>query len=340
MFLWAFAFKTEENLLDKSFEHLHQTFPELNLESFKVTKLHVQFLTSFKPVLYDCCINSCCYFIGPHKDDQECSYCLEARFNTQGKPHKWSTYIPLIPRLVTYFKNSLLVNQMKYWHLFQTNPNSTTDIFNGSNYNTLHKTLVSIGGENQRHKYFEDPQDIALRLSTDDFAPFKKWKHTCWPLLLVNYNLPLEICFLIQHLICICIIPGPKKPNDFDSFLWLLVEELLELSSGVQAFNVTETMFTLRAFLILLFGDMPAILMVMQMKGHNGVFPCWMCLIKAIRIPGSKGTTHYVPLDRSCHPEVQQSPTEIKRYNPTNLPSGKHVVAWMYLFVFNLKLRH
>ena len=148
MFLRAFTFKTEENLSDKSFERLHQTFPELNLESFKVTKSHTQFLTSFKPVLCDYCINSCCFFIGPCKDDQECSYYHEARFNTQGKPHKWFTYIPVIPCLVAYFKNSLLVNQMNYRHLFQTNPNSTTDIFNGSNCNTLHKTLVSIGGEN------------------------------------------------------------------------------------------------------------------------------------------------------------------------------------------------
>lgn len=214
---------------------------------------------------------------------------------------------------------------MKYWHLFQTNSNSTTDISNGSNYKTLCKTHVTIGGEKQHHKFFKDPWDIALGLSTDGFTPFKKWKHTCWPLILFNYNLPPEIHFLIQHLICIGIIPGPKKPKDFDSFLWPLIKEFLVLSLGVWAFDVmSETMFTLRAFLILIFGDMPAISMVMCRKGHNGIIPCRMCLIKAIRIPSSKGTTHYVPLDCSWHSDVRRSPTEINKYDLTNLPLSTH----------------
>ena len=90
----------------------------------------------------------------------------------------------------------------------------------------------------------------------DGFAPFKKCKHTC-------YNLFHKIWFLIWHIICIGVILGPKKPKDFDSFLWTLVEELLELTSDVQAFDITtNAMFTLLAFLIVIFGDMPAILMV------------------------------------------------------------------------------
>jgi hypothetical protein len=131
--------------------------------------------------------------------------------------------------------------------------------------------------------------------------------------------------WMTWHIICIGVIPGPKKPKDFDSFLWLLVEELLKLSSGVQAFDVTtETMFALWAFLILVFGDMPTISMVMRMKGHNRIIPCRMCLIKSIRIPGSKGTTHYVLLDHSRHPDVRQSSSETKKYDSTNLPLRNH----------------
>ena len=87
-FLCAFTFKTEENLSDKSFERLHNMFTELSLESFKVTRSRTQFLALFKPVAYDCCINSCCCFVGPRKDDQECPYCSEPWFNAQWKPHK------------------------------------------------------------------------------------------------------------------------------------------------------------------------------------------------------------------------------------------------------------
>ena len=212
-----------------------------------------------------------------------------------------------------------------YRHLFSINQHHTTDVFDSSNYQTLRKSHVTIGGEKQSHKYFEDSREIALGLSTDGFAPFKKRKHTCWPLIIFNYNLPPEIRFLIRHIICIGVIPGPKKPKDFDSFLWPLVEELLELTSGVRAFDiVANAMFTLRAFLILVFGDMPAISMVMRMKGHNGIIPCRMCQIKAIRIPGAMGGTHYVPLDRSQHPDVQRNPAEIKKYDSGKLPLRTH----------------
>jgi len=70
------------------------------------------------------------------------------------------------------------------------------------------------------------------------------------------------------------VIPGPKKPGDLDSFLWLLVQELLQLELGVSAFDaITKTVFLLRAYLIVVFGDIPTVSMIMHMKGHNGHFP-------------------------------------------------------------------
>jgi hypothetical protein len=121
-FLWAFAFKTEENLSDKSYECLHHTFAELNLTSFKVMRSCAQFLASFKPIPYDCCINSCCCFVGPQKNNQNCPHCSEACFNAQGKPHERFTYILFILCLVAYFKNALLVHQMKYQFCFKMTP--------------------------------------------------------------------------------------------------------------------------------------------------------------------------------------------------------------------------
>lgn len=115
-----------------------------------------------------------------------------------------------------------------------------------------------------------------------------------------NYNLPPEVHFWLHHTICLGVIPGPKKPKDFDSFLWPVVKELLELAKGVKAYDVlTSEVFALQAYLILIFGDMPAVSMVMCMKGHNGLFPCCMCMVRGLQIPGANSTTHYVPLERS-----------------------------------------
>jgi len=45
-----------------------------------------------------------------------------------------------------------------------------------------------------------------------------------------------------------------------------------------------------------------------------------MCKITGVRVPGSRGTTLYVPLDRSRHPDVRKSPSNIRTYDPLSLP--------------------
>jgi hypothetical protein len=116
------------------------------------------------------------------------------------------------------------------------------------------------------------------------------------------------------------VIPGPKKPSDFDSFLWPLVQELLQLEIGVSAFNeITKDVFLLHAYLIVVFGDIPAISMIMRMKGHNAISPCRMCTIKGVRIPSLQVTTHYVPLCRDGFPDSQE------QYDPCALPLRNHM---------------
>ncbi|KAF7332811.1 hypothetical protein MSAN_02432300 [Mycena sanguinolenta] len=69
--------------------------------------------------------------------------------------------------------------------------------------------------------------------------------------------------------------------------------------------------------------------MFMRMKGHNGVSPCRMCKIIGLRVPDARATTHYVPLDRSCHPEVRRDSAAIQVYDPANLParSASEIIA-------------
>ena len=60
---------------------------------------------------------------------------------------------------------------------------------------------------------------------------------------------------------------------------------------------IAQVIFELHAYLIVVFGDIPAISMVMCIKGHNAISPCHMCDIQGIHIPSSRITTHYVPLN-------------------------------------------
>ena len=100
----------------------------------------------------------------------------------------------------------------------------------------------------------------------------------------------------LDHILCYGIIPGPKSVKDVDSFLIPLYNELAQLSEGVDgALDLTaEEFFMLCTYLILLFGDIPAISKPMMMKGHNGYSPCRYCEIKGMQNPGEK--VNYVPL--------------------------------------------
>jgi hypothetical protein len=146
-----------------------------------------------------------------------------------------------------------------------------TDIFNGAHYSLLRESFVTVGGEELPNWFFSDPRDIALGLSTDGFGPFKHRTKTAWPIILFNYNLPPKEQFLKKNHISVGVIPGPKKPGDLDSFLWPLVQELLQLELGVSAFDaITMAVYLLHAYLIVVFGDIPAVSMIMRMKDHNG----------------------------------------------------------------------
>lgn len=274
-------------------------------------------------------------YTGPdYSDLDSCVFCATPRLNPNtNRPHKRYTYIPLIPRLQALFRNSALKKEMGYRHEYETKdrPEDTKDniedVFDSSNYIKLKGRHVTVNGETYTHTFFDDPRDIALGISTDGFCPFKKRKKTCWPILLFNYNLPPEVRFGLHRLICAAVIPGPNKPKDPDSFLYPLVQELLKLAVGVKTWD-SEALkhFWLRAHLILGFGDYPAMSMILQMKGHNSIFPCRMCLIEGLRIPDHPATTHYVPLDRSNHPSVINNTTRrgVAVYDPAHLPLRTH----------------
>jgi hypothetical protein len=195
---------------------------------------------------------------------------------------------------------------MLYRASHQHDPTKVTDIFDGAHYSLLWESFVTVGSEELPIWFFSDPRNIALGLSTDGFGPFKHCTKTAWPVILFNYNLPPKERFLKKNIILVGVIPGPKKPGDLDSFLWPLVQELLQLELGVFAFDaITMTVFLLCAYLIVVFGNIPTVSMIMRMKGHNGFSLCHMCEIQGIHIPSSQVTTHYVPLHHENFPDSQ-----------------------------------
>jgi hypothetical protein len=125
------------------------------------------------------------------------------------------SYMPLIPHLRALMSNRTYATNLQYradGHAKTRRPKTTMDIFDGRHYRSLLEERVVVGDWTYPHNYFSDHHDIALGFATDGFAPFKKWKHTTWILLIFNYNLPPDERFRKDNILCVGIIPGPKKP--------------------------------------------------------------------------------------------------------------------------------
>jgi hypothetical protein len=323
----AFAYKVQTHTTDENFAKIPYAFPDVQpLPKLDALRSRVAFLAGFKPEIYDCCPNSCCCFTGPHANLTQCPLCSEARFHAGGRPRKRFTYIPIIPRLIAFARNQTMAKAMQYrGYVHKHTTHTSCDIFDGSNYRSLLGQNVVLGEKQAEYKYFSDPRDVALGLSLDGFSPFKQRKSTAWPIILFNYNLPPEIRFHIANILSLGIIPGPKKPIDIDSFLWPFIREMLHLAIGVRAFDIlTERIFALRAFLLVVFGDIPAMAMIMRMKGHNAISPCRMCEIIGVQDSSPRVTTHYVPLERSRHPDIHGYADKLQAYDPNCLPMRSH----------------
>ena len=108
----------------------------------------------------------------------------------------------------------------------------------------------------------------------------QKTKYNTWALVLINYNLDPTIRTHREHVIPLGMIPGPGSPKHIGLFLYWLRQELIGLAHGVCTYDhLDQKFFPLCAFLIIIIGDMPAIMHIMDMKGHIGKCPCRACFV-------------------------------------------------------------
>ncbi|QRV80615.1 Transposase family tnp2 [Ceratobasidium sp. AG-Ba] len=172
------------------------------------------------------------------------------------------------------------------------NPDLYKDVFNGEHYRSLRNTQVS---PNSGYCFFDNPEDLALGVSTDGFSMFKRrtrGSSTAWPIIVFNYNLHPRYQTGLENTICVGIIPGPKQCKDLNAFLVPLLDKLLVLQGGVESVKLPPQIgpkykgmgvqFVLHAFMLLLIGDIPAVTKMLALKEHNSKSPCQACYIQGI----------------------------------------------------------
>ncbi|KAL6129740.1 hypothetical protein ACLB2K_073089 [Fragaria x ananassa] len=125
-------------------------------------------------------------------------------------------------------------------------------------------------------------RNLRLALSSDGFNPYGavNSKYSCWPVILITYNLPPWLCMKRKYMMLILLISGPKQPkNDIDVYLQPLVDDLKVLWDGIeQVYNsVRGEYFKLKAVLLWTINDFPAYgnLSGCVVKGYNA---CPICV--------------------------------------------------------------
>ncbi|KAD4585589.1 hypothetical protein E3N88_23190 [Mikania micrantha] len=86
-------------------------------------------------------------------------------------------------------------------------------------------------------------------------------RHSTWPVLLCNYNLPPWLCMKRKYIMMTLLIQGPKQPgNDIDVYLAPLIDDLKTLwAPGVDVYDAyKKENFILRAMIFCTISDFPA----------------------------------------------------------------------------------
>ena len=155
---------------------------------------------------------------------------------------------------------------------------------NRSSDGMLRHPVDSVTWDQMNAKYptfAAEERNLRLGLSTDGFNPFnmKNSMYSCWPVLLVNYNLPPDLCMKKENIMLSLLIPGPHQPgNSLDVYLEPLIDDLNSLwSSGELTYDaLSRSTLTLKAMLLWKISDFPAYgnLAGCKVKGKMG---CPLC---------------------------------------------------------------
>ncbi|XP_074356729.1 uncharacterized protein LOC141696494 [Apium graveolens] len=206
------------------------------------------------------------YTVGRDEDETKCRICQASRWKLnkkgdvlEGIPAKVLWYFPLIPRLRNFF-NSPQTSKDLTWH----------DRKRLKDGKLRHPADAQTWKEVDARwpDFSSDPRNLRLALSSNVFNLFRSCNHdySCWPVLMLIYNLPPWLCMKRKYIMLCLLIFGPTQPgNDIDVFLQPLIDDLKKLWHGKQVYDTYKNeQFLLRGILLWTISDYPA-----YVRGHE-----------------------------------------------------------------------
>ncbi len=113
---------------------------------------------------------------------------------------------------------------------------------------------------------------LSLTLNVDWFQPYDHITESIGAMYIAINNLPRHMRFKQHNIIIVGLIPGPKEPENMNSILGPLVDELKQLSVGVQINGEN-----IQAILSCTANDIPASRKLCGFAGHSSRLACNKC---------------------------------------------------------------
>ncbi|XP_074342124.1 uncharacterized protein LOC141679551 [Apium graveolens] len=119
--------------------------------------------------------------------------------------------------------------------------------------------------DNRWPSFGSEPRNLRLALSVDGVNPHNNGlsnRYSCWPVILVTYNLPPWLCMKRKFMMLSILVLGPHEPgNNIDIYLQPMIDDLKKLweewePNVYDAYN--KSFFTLKAVLMWTINDFPA----------------------------------------------------------------------------------
>lgn len=207
------------------------------------------------------CPNDCILYRKEYEDSTNCPTCGISRWKEgkdsilkEGVPAKVVWYFPPIPRFKRMFQSHETAKSLT-WHAARKSiDGQMSHPADSPSWKLLDDKWPEFGNE---------PRNLRLALSSDGFNPHSSLssRYSCWPVILVTYNLPPWLCMKRKFMMLTLLISGPKQPgNDIDVYLEPLIDDLKSLWVGIRGVYDAHNgeYFTLRAALMWTINDFSA----------------------------------------------------------------------------------
>ena len=193
------AFDSIKNLVNE--ELLDNMF----LPSTHLCEKTISNIANLKKYSFDICDNHCIAYTGKLSTHYRCHLCGQERGTANQKKFQI-----ISPRqlLTKRFKSKEFCKLLDYKKQYTSASQRISDVWDSKLIQQLKKEEIVVDGKGLGAYHFKDFRESAIGLATDGIIVFKSQKRSCWPLLLIDYNLPPNVRIKQQFIIHVGVVPG------------------------------------------------------------------------------------------------------------------------------------